>query len=136
MVWKGWLIDKSLREKGILGKLNIIDSFTERNKEGDKVRIWRLNVVEVADKDMNRIVKNLEKIIKLGYYVHFTDRKNLIIIFSGRSFRIKLRKVLKETKFGAVKFKADPKSLKNWKAALEYGTEKGRVDPRYVISVV
>ena len=136
MVWKGWLIDKSLRDKRILGKLKIIDSFVERNGEGGKVRIWKLNIIEVADNDMNRVVKKLEKIMKLGYYVHFTDRKNLVIIFSGRSFRIKLRKVLKETKFGAVKFKADPKSLKNWKAALEYGTEKGRVDPRYVISVV
>ena len=136
MVWKGWLIDKSLREKGILGKLNIIDSLTERNKEEDKVRVWKLNVLEVADKDMNKLASVLKKKIKLDYYCHFTDYKSLIIIFSGRVFKVKLRKVLRETKFGAVKFKADPKSLKTWKAAFEYGTGKGRVDPRYVISVV
>ncbi|MBS3051330.1 MAG: hypothetical protein J4400_04220 [Candidatus Aenigmarchaeota archaeon] len=136
MVWKGWLIDKSLRDKRILGKLKIIDSFVERNGEGGKVRIWKLNIIEVADNDMNRVVKKLEKIMKLGYYVHFTDRKNLVIIFSGRSFRIKLQKILKETKFGAAKFKADVKSLETWKAALEYGTGKGRVDPRYMIKVV
>ena len=136
MAWKGWLIDNSLREKGILGKLNIIDSFTERNKSGDKVRAWKLNVLKVADKDMNKLASVLEKKIKLGYYCHFTDYKSLIIIFSGRVFKIKLRKVLRETKFGVVKFKADANSLKTWKAALEYGTGKGRVNIRYIISVV
>lgn len=105
MAWKGWLIDESLRDKSIIGKLSIIDSFTERNEEGDKLRVWKLNVVEVADKDMNSVVKKLEKI-------------------------------LKETKFGAVKFKADRESLGKWKSAFEYGTKKAGVDQRYIVKVV
>lgn len=136
MAWKGWLIDKSLRDKGILKKLNVLASFAERNKEGDKERIWKLNVIEVSSKDMTKVARELERNLKFGYYTHFTDYKNLIVIFRGKSFRIKLRKVLKETKFGAVKFRADTKSLGIWNKALDYGTKEGRVDSRYIIKVV
>lgn len=135
-MWKGWLIDKSLRSKSILKDLKILDSFVERNIEGKKERVWKLNVVEVSGKDMAKIAGKLEKNIRFGYYAHFTDYKNLLVIFRGKSFRIKLGKVLRETKFGAVKFKAESKSLEIWKNAFDYGTKEGGVDPRYIIKVV
>ena len=73
--------------------------------------------------------------MKFGYYVHFTDYKNLLIIFRGKHFKIRAE-VIKEKKTGAVEFKADPKDLAIWKQAFDYGTKKGKVDPRYIVKVV
>ncbi len=60
----------------------------------------------------------------------------LLIVFRGKYFIIRLQKVLKEKETGATEFKADPNDLNIWKSAFDYGTEKGKVDPRYMIKVV
>ena len=111
-------------------------SAIEENKEGDKLETWHLHTIEVDDNDIEKVAKKLEKLIKFGYYVHFTNYKKLLIIFKDRSFRIRLDKVLKEKEFGAVEFKATKKDLKIWQSAFDYGIKKGKVDPRYIIKVV
>ncbi len=134
-MWTGWIIEESLEDKNILSKLKVINSIIERNIAGDQVRTWRLYVVEIDDSNINAISKELEKQIKLGYYTHFTDFNNLLIIFKGKSFKIRLTERPKEEEHGAVKFKANPEDLKIWKDAVAYGTEKGKVDQRYIVNV-
>ena len=135
-MWKGWLIEESLENNSVLSELKIINSAVERNIEGDEVQIWHLNTVEVDDKQIGKIAGKLEKLMKFGYYVHFTDYRKLLIIFRGKYFLIELEKVIKEKEFGAVEFKAKSKDLKLWKKAFDYGTAKGKVDPRYIIKVM
>ena len=135
MTWKGWLIQESLENTDILSKLKITNSMIERNEEGDQIEIWHLDTVEVDDKNIEKIAKELESLIKFGYYVHFTDYKNLLIIFRGKHFNIRAE-VVKEKKTGAVEFKVNPKDLNIWKQAFDYGTKKGKVDPRYIVKVL
>ena len=136
MAWKGWLIEESLEDDTILSRLRILESRLEENDSGDHVVTWHLDTIEVGDKDIRKVSEELEGLLKLGYYAHFTDYMNLLIIFRGKHFRIGLQKVLLEKEFGAVEFKADPKDLSIWKRALDYGTSKGRVDPRHIIKVL
>ncbi|GEM_PF-687778 len=136
MKWKGWIIRESLENDSILDKLKIINSIKEKNGEGDQLRVWNLNAVEVDDKEIKKVVSELQDSIKFGWYTHFTNHEKLLIIFRGKSFTIKIQKVLKETNTGATKFKAETKELEAWKNALEYGTKKGKVDPRYIVKVI
>ena len=135
-MWKGWLIEESLESKNILSTLRIVKSVIEENEEGDNLERWHLHTIEVDDNDIEKVAKKLEKLIKFGYYVHFTNYKKLLIIFKDRSFRIRLDKVLKEKETGAVEFKATLKDLTIWQSAFNYGTKKGKVDPRYIIKVI
>lgn len=133
--WKGWIIDKSLKDTSIISKLKIIKSLREENTEGGKKQIWKLCTVEVEDKEINKISKMLEKLIKSEYYIHFTNKKSLLIIFSKKTFRIKLEKIGKENPYGISYFKAIQKDKKIWQSAFKYGIKEGKVDPRYLIKV-
>ncbi len=134
-MWKGWIIDESLRDTSFLSKLKVIRTYEEDNTEGDEKRIWKLLTVEVEDKEIEKIVKKLEKSIKPEYYAHFTDGDNLLIVFVNKSFSIGLEKVGKEGRNGITYFKIKPKEKSAWQLAFKYGTEKGQVDPRYIIKV-
>ena len=135
MTWKGWLIEESLENTDIIPKLKITNSMIEQNGEGDQVEVWHLDTIEVDDKNIEKITKKFQSLMKFGYYVHFTDYKNLLIIFRGKNFKIRAE-VIKEKETGAVEFKANPKDLDIWKQAFDYGTKKGKVDPRYIVKVV
>ena len=134
-IWKGWIIDKSLKDTTILSKLKIIKSVTEENVEGDEKQVWELYTLEIEDKEINKISKLIEKFIKPEWYAHFTNGKVLLIIFSKKSFKIRLDKVGKERTFGISSFKAKPEDKKIWQSAFEYGTKEGKVDPRYLLKV-
>lgn len=133
--WKGWIIEESLEDKSVLSKVKIIKSVTEKNDQADNVRVWRLHTVEVDDKDMEKVSHDLAGSLRAGFYIHFTDFNNLIIIFKGKPFRVRLAEKPKEEEYGAVKFKAKPEDLKIWKEALDYGVNKGKVDSRYIVEV-
>ena len=135
MTYRGWIIDESLKDTSVLSELKIINSKIEENIEGDEKRVWKLYTVEFEDKDIDKFSEILEKNVKPEYYVHFTNGKELLIIFSGKSFRIRLEKAGKEDEYGISEFKAQPDDLKIWKDAVEYGTAKGKVDSRYLIIV-
>ena len=135
MTWKGWLIQESLENTNILSKLKITNSMIEQNEEGDQVEVWHLDTIEVDDKNSIKLAKELKNLMKFGYYTHFTDYKNLLIVFRGKHFKIRAE-VIKEKKTRAVEFKANPKDLNIWKQAFDYGTKKGKVDPRYIVKVV
>ena len=130
------IITESLKNSGVLSELRIIESFQERNSETGIEEIWTLNVVEIDDDNIGNIAAKLDKLMKSGYYAHFTNYKELIVVFRGKHFRLHNKKVTKEDKTGAESFEADPRDLKIWKSALKYGTTKGKVDLRYIIDVV
>ncbi len=133
--WKGWIIDESVKNLEVLSKLNVLSEKTEENTEGGTTRVWKLYTVEVADKDITKISKLFEKQIKPEYYAHFTNIKKLLIVFHKKSFVIRLKGIGEEKEFGITSFEAEPEDLPIWKTAFEYGTTKGKVDPRYFITV-
>jgi len=133
--WKGWIIDESLNDVTILSKLKVLGEKTEENTEGGTKRVWKLYTVEVDDNGINEISKILERQIKLEYYTHFTNGKKLLIVFHKKSFVVRLKGVGEDKEFGITSFEAEPKDIQIWKSAFEYGTTKGKVDPRYTITV-
>ncbi len=133
--WKGWVIDESLNDITILKKLKVLDKKIEENIEGDTKRVWTLYTIGVDDGDINKISKDFEKNMKLEYYAHFTNGKKLLIIFHGKSFIIRLKNVGEDKGFGITSFEVESKDIPIWKSAFEYGTTKGKVDPRYIITV-
>ena len=136
--WKGWVIDESLNDITILekfGEIKVLDKKIEENTEGDTKRVWTLYTIGIDDKYINKISKDFEKNIKLEYYAHFTNEKKLLIVFQGKSFIIRLKRVEEDKGFGITSFEAELKDIPIWKSAFEYGTTKGKVDPRYIITV-
>ena len=134
-VWKGWIIDKSLKDKKILSELKVVKSNIEENTNGEVRKVWKLYTVEIEHKEINKTSKIFEKLIKLGYYMHFTNRQGLLIIFSGKKFRIRLVRVGKGDKNGITYFKILHEDKKVWGEASEYGTKVVNVDPRYFIKI-
>lgn len=133
--WRGWVIDKSLKDTAILSKLKILKSYTEENVEADKKQVWDVYTVEVEDKDIVKTSKLFENLIKPGYYTHFTDGNNLLIIFPEKSFKIRLKNIGEEKPCGITDFEMDSKDKNLWKSAIEYGVKEGKVDKRYLIKV-
>lgn len=133
--WKGWIIDESLTDVTILSKLKILKEKIEENTEGNTKRVWKLYIIQIDDKEINEISKILEKQIKLEYYAHFTNGKKLLIVFHSKSFLVRLKGVGEDKEYGITSFEAEPKDISIWKSAFEYGTKKGKVDPKYIITV-
>lgn len=133
--WTGWIIDESLNDIRILSSLRVLKKKIEENIEGDIKRVWNLYTVEVDDKDINEISKILEKQMKLEYYAHFTNGKKLLIVFHEKYFLVRLKSVGGDKGFGITSFEAEPEDMPMWKSAFEYGTDKGKVDLRYIINV-
>ena len=134
-IWKGWIIEESLKDLEILPKLNIINSKIEENNSGDEKKIWKLDIVEVGDNDIDKISKILENKIKLEYYIHFTNKRKLLIIFHKKSFVMNLENCGEDDGNGVVYFKVKSDDKKLWKEAFNYGTGEGKVDKRYLIEV-
>jgi len=132
-MWKGWIIEESLSDTKILSSVKITNTVLEENSEGGKKLVWKIHTAEVDDGKMDSIARELEEVIKPAWYAHFTDGKNLTVIFHGRSFRMKLEKVGKEKDTGITDFVAKEKKV--WRAAFAYGTGKGKVDARYMLKV-
>ncbi len=134
-MWKGWIIDESLTDANFISKVKIVKTLIEENIEGDEKHVWRIHTVEVEGKGIGTFSKQLEKIIKPTWYAHFTDGKNLLIVFIDKSFKLELEKVGKEEENGITYFKVKPQEKQVWKEAFEYATKQAKVDPRYMIKV-
>ncbi len=134
-IWKGRIIDKSLKDLSVLSLLNIIESNIEENTSGAEKKIWTLYTVEMREAEVRKVSRTLEKKIKSEYYIHFTNGKKLLIIFKDKSFVINLDKVGKDEGNGIVSFVAKPEDKEIWKAAFKYGTKKAKIDPRYLVEV-
>lgn len=134
-MWKGWIIEESLSDTKVLSRARITNTVLEENEESGKKVMWKIRTVEVDDSKIDGIAKELEKIIKPAWYTHFTDGKSLIVVFHGRSFRLKIKKTGEDRGVGITQFWVNPEEKKIWKAAFAYGTGKGKVDSRYMLKI-
>lgn len=82
-MWKGWIIDKSLKDLDILTKLKIIKVVVGENTEGYRKRVWKLYTVEAGEKEIDDIVKPGPKTKRSGRLLLNTDLKWLKLIQKG-----------------------------------------------------
>ncbi|MBI2547580.1 MAG: hypothetical protein HYW23_04000 [Candidatus Aenigmarchaeota archaeon] len=135
MTWKGCIIEESLTDSSLLFGIKVIRTVIEENAEGKETIVWNIHTVEVYNKEIDKVAEKLERNLKLGWYAHFTDGHDLLIIFANKSFTIGLEKVGEEKETGITNFKANSKGKGVWKSAFEYGTEIAKVDPKYMLKV-
>ncbi len=134
-IWRGWIIDKSLKDKSTLSGFKVIKSQEEENNNGDEKQIWVLYTVEIEEKNVEKVAKVLEKQIKLEYYAHFTNGRRLLIVFHNKYFLVNLEKYGKDEGDGITSFKAKLEDRKLWKLAFKYAVNNAKIDPRYLLEV-
>jgi hypothetical protein len=101
MKFKGVIIEESLKDNRILNRLKII-SIKISTEENSNER-WHLYKVLVSEKEIDELSKNL----KQGWYMHFWEGRNVVVIFKNKKFR----------------FNYDNK--KEWELAIDYGLSIG-----------
>ena len=86
MVFKGVIIEESLKDKSVLKDLNIIKTKTEVVTNSHKtpwLKKWTIRTVEFDDKDEDIICEKLKKCIddKHEWYIEIESNKWNILIF-------------------------------------------------------
>ena len=136
-VWRGWIIDKSLKDQSVLfnSSIKIIKSHREENNSGPEKQVWKLYVVEMEEKEIKNVRMILEKQIKEEWYTHFTNGKKLLIIFHKKSFIINVEKTGNDKGNGITSFEVNAENKKVWDSAFIYGMRDAKVHPNYMIKV-
>lgn len=102
MKYSGTIISESLSDPKILDSLKIISSrVTDDENPQDR---WHLYSVEVSEKEIELISKNLES---TKWYAHFWQGNKIIAVFKDKTFT----------------FLKDKKGT--WKPAIDYGLSIG-----------
>ncbi|MFH0955184.1 MAG: hypothetical protein V1777_03700 [Candidatus Micrarchaeota archaeon] len=96
-MWKGIVIEESLTNPNVLWETQLL----KVKVSGE--RLWHLQTV-FCDK---KAIEKIQKELKVGFYAHFWDKKNLIVAFPKQAFQ----------------FKKD--NAEERKKAIEYGKQQG-----------
>ena len=93
--YHGIVVDKSLKDKNLIKKLNVISSRKTSNR-------WLLIKISFPEKNLNKMVKLIQENLVKNYYAHFYRDDELIVIFKNKIFHIGPNK-------------------KSWNPAIRYG---------------
>ena len=86
MVWKGVIIEESLEDASLLVSVSLVgydESFLEE-EEGKGV--MRFHHFELADEKKEWFVREAERCLKHGWYIHIGKSDVLVVIFKERFF--------------------------------------------------
>jgi hypothetical protein len=82
--YHGIVVDVSQKDKSIFHKLKVIG-----NKEDDG---WTLYKIESNQKDIEKVIKQLQENMVEGFYFHFYSGEELIVVFNHKIFKVKTDK--------------------------------------------
>ncbi|MFW6283438.1 MAG: hypothetical protein ACOC1P_05295 [Minisyncoccales bacterium] len=68
MVWKGVLLEESLKDKKIFDLVKILKTDIERLEKEN--RTMTFHDIEIEDKNKNKFVETTKNLIKKGFYTH------------------------------------------------------------------
>ena len=103
--YKGIIIRESLEKKDILNNLKVI-LVEEEKSMGNSNEKWHIYTVKVTREE----IKKLQTHLKQGWYMHFWDGKDVVVVYKNKIFG----------------FNFDEKAT--WEDALEYGRSLGIPD--------
>ena len=92
-MWKGIIVEESLKDILFINSLKIIKA-----EISEKLK-WHMYTVEITEEE----IKKLSKQLKPKWYAHFWKGREVIAVFSGKTFR----------------FNYDNKDT--WKPVIDYG---------------
>lgn len=98
--WHGILVDVSQKDKLIFKKLKILGQKKSSNDD------WTLYRIGVPPKNIDEMIGQIQDNMLDGFYFHFYEDDELIVVFKKRIFRIKTDK-------------------STWTGAIEYGMSLG-----------
>jgi hypothetical protein len=89
----GVIIEESLENKDVLGKVKIIETNIEQVTEKHKtpwIKQWTLHTVEISGNQADIVAEELSKSLdsEHNWYADFKNDKTHYIIFHGRVFKI------------------------------------------------
>ncbi len=85
-MWKGVIIEESLKNKALLNAVYIVDtkkSFLEDEKEKGT---FHLHKILVGDSEKPSFVTAVSKAIKQGFYMHICKGSAMAVIFKNKIF--------------------------------------------------
>jgi len=97
MVYKGVIIEESLGDKSILGKVKIIETKVEPITPEHKtpwLKQWTLHTVEIPEEKSDEIAQDISKSLDNEHTSWYADYKNEnyhYIIYSGKTFKVDLQ---------------------------------------------
>lgn len=97
-VYHGIVVDASQKDQSIFNNLKVLNVKQAGN--------WVLYKIEEDEMRLDRLLKELQSNLVKGFYFHFYDNTNLMVVFSDKVFRIKADK-------------------STWSEALSYGKSLG-----------
>lgn len=95
-MYKGFILFESLEDPVILNSLEKIYVQVEDNP-GDNPRYWNDYKVRISDDQLSDITEKLSRIIKKGWYSHFWNDEEIVVVLPNKVFKIP-RKAKKDSK--------------------------------------
>ena len=93
MNYKGVIIEESLENKKILGKIRVLDTKIEQvtvNHQTPWIKQWTLHTVEITENEADNVAEEISKSLdsKHNWYADFKNETTHYIIFRNRFFKI------------------------------------------------
>ena len=93
MNYKGVIIEESLENKKILGKIRVLDTKIEQvtvNHQTPWIKQWTLHTVEITENEADNVAEEISKSLdsKHNWYADFKNETTHYIIFRNRVFKI------------------------------------------------
>ena len=93
MTFRGVIIEESLEDKKVLGKIRILATKIEQVTEKHKtpwIKQWTLHTVEITENEADNVAEEISKSLdsKHNWYADFKNETTHYIIFRNRVFKI------------------------------------------------
>jgi hypothetical protein len=86
-VYKGFILSQSLKDPRILNQLEKIYVQVEYHPES-KPKFWEDYKVKIKDSDLKEVAGRLADQIKFGWYSHFWNESQLVVVLPKKIFII------------------------------------------------
>lgn len=97
MNYKGVIIEESLKDKSVLGKVKILSTKTEKVTPEHKtpwIKQWTLHTVEVPEEKAEKTAQELSSVLDYSHdsswYADFKNDQFAYIVFRDKFFKIRL----------------------------------------------
>jgi broad-specificity NMP kinase len=80
--WYAWLIEQSFDSKEIFDTYKTV-------KMKEESEMWTEHIIEVPEDKVEEAVKWMEEHILPSWYAHLVQENNVIVIYHGKTFRLK-----------------------------------------------
>ena len=79
-MYTGTIVEESLEDRNILGKVEVVSTIiTDDENEADR---WHIHTCKTT----REMIEHFTKVLRLGWYCHFWNADELIIVYKNKVF--------------------------------------------------